>query len=61
MNYYLIAAAILVVVILGVVFYQHFKKATPINSAVSLAAIGSSLKTHLESLVAASTLASATR
>ncbi len=53
MNTELWIAAAIVLIILGVVFYKRFVKTPqPINSAVSLAAIGSSLKTHLESLVA---------
>ena len=53
MNIELWIAAAIVLIILGVVFYKRFvKRPQPINSAVSLAAIGSSLKTHLESIVA---------
>jgi len=55
MNYYFVGFAVLVVVILGVVFYKRFKKPTTGTLAVSPAQaslIVASLKAHAESIAA---------
>ena len=56
MNYYLIGAGILIVVILAVVFYPHFKKPQPTIPAyvasATLTSIVDSLKSHVDNAVA---------